>query len=46
MLGGCPLDRNIISCVLHYQPELMLLVALVVVGIILVVKHRGGGAPS
>jgi hypothetical protein len=30
----------------RYQPELLLLVGLVVVGIVLVIKHRGGGLPS
>ena len=45
MLGGCPIDRNIFSCVMHYEPGLMVLIALVVVGVILVLTHKGGGTP-
>ena len=29
MVGGCPLDRNILHCLTHYQPELLLLFVLV-----------------
>jgi hypothetical protein len=30
-MGGCPVDRNIVDCVLHYQPELVLLFFLALV---------------
>ena len=31
MISGCPVDRNIVYCIMRYQPELMLLFFLVVV---------------
>lgn len=33
MISGCPVDANIFYCLLHYAPELMLLVALALVGV-------------
>ena len=25
MVGGCPVDRNLLLCIVRYQPELLLL---------------------
>ena len=40
MISGCPIDRNILFCVIHYAPELMLLVTLALVGIAGVAMRR------
>ena len=31
MFGGCPLDKNILFCVMRYQPEFVLLFFLALV---------------
>lgn len=31
MLGACPLDRNILLCLIRYEPELVLLAFLALV---------------
>jgi hypothetical protein len=33
MIGACPIDRNLLSCMANYEPRTLLLIAL---GIILV----------
>jgi hypothetical protein len=40
VISGCPVDGNIFYCLLHYAPELMLLVVLVLVGVSCVAMHR------
>jgi hypothetical protein len=33
MIGACPIDQNLLSCMAHYEPRTLLLIAL---GIVLV----------
>ena len=28
MIGACPIDRNLLSCMAHYEPITLLLIAL------------------
>jgi len=42
MISGCPVDQNILTCLIHYAPEVMLLLVLALSGIAAVAMRSRG----